>query len=175
MSSSEGQNSMLHRAPLRTELRRAQSCGRMRRPHACRADGRHQVGYELSWLQLSDPCKVASPQVLSHFADHVRSAAHYSFCHDARQRSEHGLLHSGHAVHLQMAVAGLSPDSSRLQHVRAQADVQHVLPLSEGGALVIDSSLGMHPASSGAPWWMLLAGWRGARGRSVDCVRAVAG
>lgn len=117
-----------------------------------RSDGRHSGGYELSWLQLSDPSRGspggASKEVQAHMGDHVRSAVHYTFCHDARERSATGLLHGGHAVRLHAAVAGLSPDESRLQHVRATADMQHVLPLSESGALVVDTSCGACSSSS---------------------------
>jgi hypothetical protein len=112
-----------------------------------RSDGRHVGGYELSWLQLSDPSRGssggASKEVQSHMGDHVRSAVHYTFCHDARERSDKGLFHSGHALRLHAAVAGLSPDESRLQHIRATCDFQHVLPLSEAGALVCDASFGV--------------------------------
>lgn len=111
-----------------------------------RSNGCHVGGYELSWLQLTDPsfgsAGGASPEVQAHMGDHVRSALNYTFCFDARERSDTGLLHSGHALRLHGSVAGLSPDESQLQHIRATADMQHVLPLSEGGALVIDTSCG---------------------------------
>jgi hypothetical protein len=83
-------------------------------------------------------------------SDHVRSAVHYTFCHDARKRSDTGLLHSGHALRMHAALAGLSPDENCLQHIRTTAEVQHVVPLSDAGALVIDYSCGAHRTYSQA-------------------------
>lgn len=85
---------------------------------------------------------MASDAVRRNLGDHARSALHYEFVSDNRERDERGLVSSGHAVRAHAAVAGLTPDKSRLQYVRAQVDAQHVTPLSASGALVIDFAAG---------------------------------
>jgi hypothetical protein len=108
-----------------------------------RSDGRHKVGYEMSWLQLTDPSRHdASAAVRRHLGDHTLSALHYAFKDDARIRSPGGMLRGGRAVHVSADVAGLTPDESLLQYVRARMDSQHVLPLSESSSLVLDLSGG---------------------------------
>jgi len=86
---------------------------------------------------------MASDAVRRNLGDHARSALHYEFVSDNRERDERGLVSSGHAVRAHAAVAGLTPDKSRLQYVRAQVDAQHVTPLSASGALVIDFAAGV--------------------------------
>lgn len=113
-----------------------------------RSNGRHRVGYELSWLQLSDPSRrLASDAVRRNLGDHARSALHYEYISDNRERDGRGLVCGGHAVRAHASVAGLTPDKSRLQYVRGQVDAQHVTPLSGSGALVVDFAAGPPQAS----------------------------
>lgn len=44
-----------------------------------RQDGRHAVGYDLSWRSLNDPSLKASPGVETHIGNKLKSAIKYTF------------------------------------------------------------------------------------------------
>ena len=101
------------------------------------------MGYEISWLQLTDSTRSqASQEVLKHFGDHIKSAAHASYVHDAREPRENGVGRAGTAYKAACEVSGLTPDANPLQFVRGRLDWQLAQPLSETATLTVDAALG---------------------------------
>jgi hypothetical protein len=112
---------------------------------ACRSDGQHRLGYEFSWIKLfrarSDP--TPSPAELKpHLGDHIKSAIQYTFLWDQRQLAETGGAVRGTAVRLNAEIAGLTPDQSLIQFVKARADMQRAVPLSASTVATFDASAG---------------------------------
>lgn len=119
---------------------------------ARRSGGRTKLGYELSWLQLTDATRSrASHEVLKDLGDHIKSAVHYSYVHDDRQPRESGHGLAGTAWRLQAQVAGLTPDANPLQFVQSRLDCQFAQPLSETATLTVDGAVGAPPPVSQHP------------------------
>lgn len=112
---------------------------------ACRSNGAHKLGYELSWLQLKDQDRErrASPAVRTQLGDHVKSAVHYTFVHDARNHPIRPT--SGTAFKSCTEIAGLTPDTNVLRYVRQTLNCQFVSPLSPAVTLTVDTNVGVTP------------------------------
>lgn len=108
---------------------------------AVTSDGRHSLGYELSWIQLADARRRASPEVLSQMGDHVKSALRYTLVHDGRDNPVYPSR--GAAARLSTELAGLTPDADAVRYVRQTVDLQAVAPLSQSATLTVDANMGV--------------------------------
>ncbi|KAG0469215.1 hypothetical protein HPP92_018543 [Vanilla planifolia] len=96
------------------------SCGLLSTVH-------HDLVYNLTWRQLTDPSHMASKSVRRQLGHGLLSSLKYSYKIDERNSSIRPT--KGYAFLSTSQIAGLGPDSNLLRYIRQEFDLRGALPL----------------------------------------------